>query len=70
MANGLGIVYMVDRAFTTMDAIQAALSRHPVKETPWGPINPPAARPPVEAVESQTVVVDLVAEFFPNAKKE
>lgn len=38
-------------------------------ESPWGPLNAPV-KPPVQAVEAQTVSIDLVAEFFPETKKE
>jgi len=38
LADGLGVVYIIDKVFTTTEAIEAALRRHPVKETPWGPV--------------------------------
>jgi len=42
---------------------------HINQESPWGPLNAPV-KPPVQAVEAQTVSIDLVAEFFPETKKE
>lgn len=61
LRGNLGHVYLVDRVFTTREEIEKSLKKHPPKETPWGPIDSPAHNP---EVESQTVVVDLLAEFF------
>lgn len=61
LGGNLGNVYLVDRVFTTHEEIEKSLKKHPPKETPWGPIDSPGNNP---EVESQTVVVDLLAEFF------
>lgn len=60
LGSNLGVVYVVDKVFTTHDEISKAIERHPVSETPWGPISPNSG----QNVESQTVVVDLIAELL------
>lgn len=61
LSSGLGVIYIVDQVFVTPQQIDEAIRRHPAVETPWGPIDPQTNN---QDVESQTVVVDLVAEFL------
>ncbi|XP_057377722.1 uncharacterized protein LOC130699384 [Daphnia carinata] len=58
-----GIVYIVDQVFVTPQQIDEAIRRNPAVETPWGPIDS-QGQINNQDVESQTVVVDLVAEFL------
>ena len=63
--SNTGVIYIVDKVFTTHEEISKAIERNPASETPWGPIHPqsnPANNG--DNVESQTVVVDLVAELL------
>lgn len=60
----MGVVYIVDKIFTTHDEVTKAINRNPSSETPWGPIHPQSNPNNEENVESQTVVVDLVAELL------
>jgi hypothetical protein len=61
----MGVIYIVDRVFATNQQIEEAIRRHPAVETPWGPIDPTQqGNVNNQDVESQTVVVDLVAEFL------
>ena len=64
LGNGMGVVYIVDRVFTTHQDIDEILKKHPVSETPWGPVDSSNNAENGQQVESQTVVVDLVAEFL------
>ena len=61
----MGVIYIVDKVFASNQQIEEAIRRHPAVETPWGPVDP-ALQGNVnnQDVESQTVVVDLVAEFL------
>lgn len=61
IGSNLGVIYIVDKVFVTHEEIWEAIKRHPASETPWGPIDPNENS---GNVESQTVVVDLVAEFL------
>lgn len=63
LASGMGVIYVVDQVFVTPQQIDEAIRRHPAVETPWGPIDP-QGQINNQDVESQTVVVDLVAEFL------
>lgn len=63
IGSNLGVIYVVDKIFTTNEEIEEAIKRHPAVETPWGPINPNENNGQTD-VESQTVIVDLVAEFL------
>lgn len=63
IGSNFGVIYIVDKVFTTTQEIEKAISRHPAVETPWGPIDS-NANSGQQNVESQTVVVDLVAEFL------
>lgn len=61
----MGVIYIVDRVFATNQQIEEAIRRNPAVETPWGPIDPSQqGNVNNQDVESQTVVVDLVAEFL------
>lgn len=61
----MGVIYIVDRVFASNQQIDEAIRRNPASETPWGPIDPShQGNVNNQDVESQTVVVDLVAEFL------
>lgn len=64
LPSGLGVVYVVDGAFTTHQAVYDVLKKHPANQSPWGSLTGDNG----VAQESATVVVDLVAEYL-NGKK-
>ena len=63
LAGDAGLVYVVDKAFTNHQAVGEALKQIPASQTPWGPAGNNAP-----AVETQTVVVDLIAEYLNSQK--